>query len=517
MQKNNKEINDLFSFNNDNIDNYLTSADLSLVDELAESINADNWIDFVYADIPVGRYAAYEFLLNYKLNTTNLTANEFEIYKIQISNSLKTLIAGERLFDAIKPDCFLVYHALYSVNHIMSSIAQKRGIPFYSMHAGSHLLHQVSEMTIFRGVQAQYLTNRSAAWFEYRKRPLSLRLVQRVSEHIGELLNATSPWVYSIKSSGRTVSQLKEYFSIDVEQKVLLATMSSADETFAGSIADALPPQQESMFQTQLAWIESLISWAKINPKNVLIIRVHPREFPNKREGVLSVQAKALRLLFVELPPNVKINWPEDNISLHDLLKIVDVGLNSTSTAGLEILLFGIPVIIYDPKQFIAYPRELNCCPQTRDEYFLAVQEALNGGLSLENVYGVYQWLAFRTEVVGIDISDGFQVLALGRFSKLIHKILRKLGLKSTEPSLPGLKDNGRIRLKNKEWLCNAIFKGHESHLLQFVRELPSYTNDDLVNTKKLIKKSLRKLLIPLAHRDQPFLLRIKKLFEDAE
>lgn len=513
-KKNNKEINDLFSFNYDSIDSYLTPADLGLIDELGGSIKADNWIDFTYDSIPVGKYAAYEFLLNYKLNTTNLTTSEFDIYKIQIRNSLKTLIAGERLFDVIKPDRFLVYHALYSVNHIMSAIAQKRGIPFYSMHAGSHLLHRLSEMTIFRGVQAQYLTNRSTAWFEYKKRPLSSRIVKKVSEHIGELFNATSPWVYSVKSTGKNTAQLKEYFSIDAEQKVVLATMSSADETFAGSIADALPPQQESMFPTQLTWIESLIEWAKQYPKIILIIRVHPREFPNKREGVLSVQAKALRILFHQLPSNVKINWPDDDISLHDLLKIVDVGLNATSTVGLEMLLFGIPVIIYDPNQFIAYPRELNCCPQNQNEYFLAIQEAIDSGLSLDHVYGVYQWLAFRSEVVGIDIGDGFQVAQVGRLVKMTQKILKRLGLTSTEPaSLPGLKGSGNISLKNEKWLCHAITNGQESHLMDFVRTLPPYVDADLLQTKKQIQKSLRRLLLPLSRVDQPFLFRVNRLF----
>jgi hypothetical protein len=515
-QNNSKEVNNLFSFNDDSIDNYLTSADLGLISELEKSIDPNNWMDFMYASIPVGKYAAYEFLLSYKINTTKLTVDEFEIYKIQIRNSLKTLIAGERLFDAIKPDRFLVYHSLYSVNHIMGAIAQKRGVPFYGMHAGSHLLHYLSEVTIFRGIQAQYLTNRSAAWFEYKKRPLTSEMVKRVSQHIGELFDAVSPWVYSIKSSGKNTEQLREYFSIDSEQKVLLATMSSADETFAGSIVGALLPQKEAMFPTQLTWIESLIEWVKQNPKNVLIIRVHPREFPNKREGVLSAQVKTLRLLFDNLPPNVKVNWPDDKISLHDLLKIVDVGLNATSTAGLEMLLFGIPVITYDPNQLIAYPPGLNCCPQNQNEYFFAIQKALNLGLSLDHAYGVYQWLAFRTEVVSIDIADGYQVTQVSRFMKITKKILKRVGLKFNENnSLPGLKTPVKTSLKNEKWLCHAILNGQESHLIDFVKTLSPYEDSDFLHTKILIQKSLRKLLLPLSINDQLFSMRVNRLFEN--
>ena len=43
--------------------------------------------------------------------------------------------------------------------------------------------------------------------------------------------------------------------------------------------------------------------------------------------------------------PHLHINLPRDNLSLHDLLKISDVLLNNTSTAGLEASLFGIPVV----------------------------------------------------------------------------------------------------------------------------------------------------------------------------
>ena len=77
-------------------------------------------------------------------------------------------------------------------------------------------------------------------------------------------------------------------------------------------------------------WIKFTVEWVSSRPDLFLIIRVHPREFPNKRESVTSEQAIALSKFFEHLPKNVAINWPSDSISLHDLIRITDVGLNAT-------------------------------------------------------------------------------------------------------------------------------------------------------------------------------------------
>jgi hypothetical protein len=58
------------------------------------------------------------------------------------------------------------------------------------------------------------------------------------------------------------------------------------------------------------------------------------------------------------LPTNIVINWPTDNISLYKLCKLVDVGLNNTSSAGLEMMCFEIPIVEYDRTQLYAYPTD---------------------------------------------------------------------------------------------------------------------------------------------------------------
>jgi hypothetical protein len=84
-----------------------------------------------------------------------------------------------------------------------------------------------------------------------------------------------------------------------------------------------------------------------------LIIRIHPRELPNKRENRTSANAERLRELLVNLPDNVIVNWPEDKLSIYDLLQRVDLVLSAWSTVLLEASLFGCPIIL--PRNPVSY------------------------------------------------------------------------------------------------------------------------------------------------------------------
>ena len=498
------EIKNRFHFTNILIDNFAQDNDADFIAGALSNVDKNNWMRFEYEDIPVGRYAAYEFLLNYKLNKVSFSDVEWRNFFPQLENALKTLVCGRRLLNYIQPDRLTTYNSLYSVNHIMCSIADQMDIPHYTLHAGSHHVYRLSQMTIFKGLNASALLNKSRSWNKFVKIPLSQELINKADLHIKQLLEATSPWVYSVKSQNLKSEELLKFFDVKKGQKVLLATMASADERFAADLIDAMPPYKEPFFKSQINWLEHLIHWANTEKEVIIIIRVHPREFPNKREGVLSAQAIALQETFSEIPSNVKINWPSDNISLHDLVKIVDVGLNATSTAGLELLIFGLPVVIYDTAQLFSYPRELNVCSRSKESYIDDVNTAIRRGWSFDNIYNVYSWIAYRSEVVSIDISDGF-----------VNDYI--ISNDAPDPALRGLLTFQHEPLVNRKWLTYAIESGNESHLDAFVASLPTTTDLSYTAGFEIIKKKTILLLNKLAAGDDLFHQKISKLVDDSD
>lgn len=494
-----------FRFSSINIDEYLIKDDEASIQNIISNICQVDFTGLTLMDIPVGRYALYEFLLHNKLNTLSLTNVEWEEYKIYLYNCLRIAYAGNRIFEDVKPDTITTYNSLYSVNHIFCAIAEQRGIPHYTLHGGNHIKYRYSSMTIFRGYLASSLITRTEPWGKLSKMPISANQVQVVAEHVEELLKAKDPFVYSTASKGESSESLRKYFGIGSEKKVLLATMASADERFAGAMIDVMPPLVEPMFPTQIDWINALTEFVRNRNDLFLIIRVNPREFPNKRDGVLSKQAVQLQNLFVNLQSNVSVNWPHDEISIYSLAKITDVGLNATSTTGIELGMLGVPVVLYDADQLFAYPPEINYVASGPDDYFNKIDVALRQGWSFENVRKVYRWLSYNFQYVAIDISDGLRKPEAPSFcDRVYYDLLRRLNkhrLVERQVLIRRLKKRN-IPVKNSELLSIAIEQNLESHLELINPD--QWVQATLEEETTAIKNQISELFQFIALKDDP-------------
>jgi hypothetical protein len=133
------------------------------------------------------------------------------------------------------------------------------------------------------------------------------------------------------------------------------------------------------LFATQLEWIQALISFVESRQDLYLLVRVHPREFTNKREGKHSQHAELLKKSLNDLPKNVAINWPSDGISMYNLAEQTDVFLNAWSSVGKEMSLLGIPVVFYS-RELAFYPAEINYLGSSLGEYFHEIDLAIKDG-----------------------------------------------------------------------------------------------------------------------------------------
>jgi hypothetical protein len=117
------------------------------------------------------------------------------------------------------------------------------------------------------------------------------------------------------------------------------------------------------------------------------------------------IVGKILALLDTR-PANVSLNLPTDDVSLYDLMQIVDVLLNFRSSAGAELAAFGIPVVVPANRDFFTYPNELNRIGRTEAEYAQQIDEALAGGWSIEQTRRAFRWFAFLFSRVAVDLSE---------------------------------------------------------------------------------------------------------------
>jgi hypothetical protein len=399
-------IRSKFGFRGYSIESRVTPEDRLQIDAIVGNVTRENFLQLSVHGVAVGRYAAYELLLNHKKGNLEFTDAEWEEYRGSLRNSLAALTVGERLFREESPDRVIAYNSLYSVNRAVCMLAERRGIPTYFLHAGGNLARRLETLLMGRHDGVRFYEDMLAFWPKVRDLPCRKDLLAPVTNHIMELLSGRSFFSYS-SARADNADAVREVLRIPYGHKILVATMSSPDERFAAETIGVMRSAESSIFRTQIDWIREVCAWVEAHPHLFLIIRVHPREFPNKREGVTSEHAKLLSQALSELPKNAVVNWPKDQISLYDLADIADVFLNAWSAAGKEMTLLGIPVVAY-AADLLVYPPDLHYIGSSRADYFEKIGQALHDGWSIERARIAYRWCALEYERSTFDLHASF-------------------------------------------------------------------------------------------------------------
>lgn len=414
-----------FGFAGTDIADELSETDVLHVDDIIKDVTPENYLRLNYSGINVGRLALYEFLLNHKKNNLVIEADNWSEYVDALKNTIYSAMASMHIIKREKPDRLITYNSFYSVNHACCIAADTVSVPHYLLHAGGNMAHRMETLTLSRGYSYNF-TTRHPLWRHYRKIPCSQSQMSIVTDHFLALLKAKSVFVYSAPKS-RELVDLRKKFGIAPRQKVLVATLSSHDERFAAVTIGVMPETCALVFSTQVEWVSALTEFVFDRPDLFLVIRVHPREFPNKRESVVSEYARKLQELFVDLPCNVRVNWPSDGISLYDIADIADVFLNSRSTTGMEMSLLGLPVVLYSPDQLYSYPPDLNYVADSRSEYFQQIDRALAHGVDFEFSRFAYRWGVFQYCRTLIDISESYRGKDSGLMTRLINAVCQRI------------------------------------------------------------------------------------------
>jgi hypothetical protein len=393
------------------MDDHVEASDRAAAAAAVAAATTSTWSELMVDDVPLGRYAAYEFLLNHKLVGTHIPDDLFDLYLDQLRMTVTVYFASKRMIAAHRPDHVVVFNRLYSANHAFCAAAEKAGIPTYTLQGGGHVSRRAETMTMYRDAKSLADVFQTAAWQDYRTRPIGAAEVALVGEHFSGLLEGSSAFAYSSAFEASDPAELRKKFGVPEGAPVLLVPMSSEDEINAARLADALPQSsgQVSVFPGQLEWISFLLGYARERPDRHLIIRLHPRMFPNKRENVLSPIVEQLMALLEARPANVSLNLPSDEVSLYDLMQIVDVVLSFRSSVGAELAAFGIPVVVPANADFFTYPEEINLVGADEADYADKIDSAIAAGWSLENTRRSFRWFSFLFTRIAVDFSDSVQ------------------------------------------------------------------------------------------------------------
>ena len=359
--KKNSNFKEKINLNLKYIEDYIENNENDLVNDFMNTVNKDNWTNATFQNIPIGRAALYEIQLRYKLKNLNLSDEIWRIYLTQLKYCVQTIIAARKVLSENNASGVVVYNDLYSLNFAFTSVAKDLKLATYSLHASGPVNDVYSRYSIddHKFKIRQLIDN--PGWNIAKNKPLNFIKIYRISKFLNGLLSAKSFLVYSSRTTQVfRRSNFRSKWNIPKDKKIVLVTLSSYDEVIAELFQNHSLHKNDLISSIDLT--KKIIEFCRSNTDWFFIVRPHPREFSNKRENTNSESGRELLdfLMFQTLPKNMFISLPEHHISLYQLIFVSDFILNLISTAGIESLALGRPVIYMENNLFSAYPRELN-------------------------------------------------------------------------------------------------------------------------------------------------------------
>lgn len=427
--------------------------DLAIADRELLGVTPANLLDWEFQGLKIGKITLHDVLLIRKQDHLEFDpeGDAWRDYKNLARACVILALRFRRYIKQHRAAGLMVYNSHYSVNRIPFAIAEQEGVPTFSMHGGASLRYVWETLMFTRGDIDQHKPACVRNWTTYYKdRRLNSSDVKMVEGHFEELFAGKMAHAYSAPAGSTPCEHLFSKVNPHNNRKVLIAATSSADERFAleQSGIRQIFPREEYLFPTQTEWLAFLISRMRKSQDLALIIRVHPREFPNKREGVTSTNSERLHQLLRDLPDNVMVNWPSDGISFYDLMLRADLIVSCWSSVVLESSLFGCPIVL--PRNPVKYFEIVaDRISSSFDEYWADLNEYARADWQLSRSIKTQRWLwmvqfASNVSLFGPRTRSLAPLAFLMEWMADKHQVLKRYRIPLPQKALNSLRAFGR-------------------------------------------------------------------------
>jgi hypothetical protein len=365
---------------------------------------------FEYAGIRIGELAAADTAVNFKAAEAMAPGSEAaDVRRRYAEGAMLSLHVMEKILRLFRVRC-LVHFNEYAILMGAAMAARRANVPVanitlaYLRGTDQRRIQIIPEALKVLGTQKA-----RELWPEWRQLALPTATVHELGRDSIFRMSGGSVFVYSPLRSGRSENLLSR-LNLSADRKLLVAFTSSVDElraqdrTMRAVGANLFPPVQP--FRDQAEWLDRLIDFVEKRDDLQLVVRVHPREGPNRRDPRTSEHLDMLRARFSGSYRRARMVWPQDPISSYDLAELADVGLTAWSSMGVEMAMCGLPVVLAF-QRYVPYPIGdfLDWHP-TPEGYFELVIRALQQTPSLARIGLAYRWRNLFLFGSAIDFSD---------------------------------------------------------------------------------------------------------------
>jgi hypothetical protein len=426
------ELLDLADFDGFSLGKAITPQIRARANALVDALPDAELAHFALDGIKLGVACLHDLMLSRKLMTDSQLEPRHYLYLRQYLKSVIATYLGMKDFLPRAGFTDILIYGQYAANVALICAAKAAGINWRMIGNVNHLGVDRGRFYIYGSQTRLWLHELIDQWPAWRDLPMAQDEIEETGDDVLMRFGAKSYTTYSpAKTRDDDVfSALK----LDPSRRLVVAFTSSLDEFHAEAFVDDVlgfpVPAPERPFADQIAWLKAIS--AEIAKRNdlQLVIRIHPREDANKREGARSRHLELLRKHLTDLPPHVQVVWPADPVSSYNLMEVADLVQVWTSTVGLESARLGVPVIkIF--RGYESYPEgDFALSAATPQGVLMAMDTALSWAPNLDRLVKAWRYYGYSRFAASIDLRDvvpgaGAQGLAAYRPAKRADELSR--------------------------------------------------------------------------------------------
>lgn len=387
----------------------------------------ENWN---YDGMPVGTWTLNILCNNWLVGDEKLVFNYKEKLYAYLYNILLCIEVFKKIINEINPDIILSNDSFYYPWSILEFIAAKKNIPFYSTWVGG-----LKNKSFYAKGESAALMNLESVWNVFKNREFTLK-ESKAFRYFWEKRPSGKNMILNVCDHNKN-SNLTSDDNLNLNFNKPTVILAS------NVIWDLAALNRNIQFNGMMDWIFNVIDFFIVKQEFNLIIKAHPAEVNKNIPKTKQLIKDEIYKKYKNLSSNICVLGPESNYSLYKLFPYIDLALVYTSTAGIEMVCEGIPVVTAGRSHYIS--KGFTYDTNNKKDFFNIIETLLTTDLHEKNK-DLYKKLAQKFFYLYYFVY--FIDLELFESSVSIDSIL----VKSAYKLLPGV--NSKL-----DYVCDSILK----------------------------------------------------------
>ena len=299
---------------------------------MAETVPADQIAGYVLDGMAVGGHAKAGALRFFARGTLEGEPLGEPVLRRYFEASLITTYAMQALLARERIDVAAFHHGIYVPQGIVGEACRTNDVRVANWVAAYR-----KNCFIFSHHDTYHHTLMDEPTAEWEHLPFDDDQERMILDYLKSRWAGTRDWIWFHEKPDEDIEKLIDAKGID-RSKPIVGCLTNV-------FWDAQLHYPANAFPNMGAWLTETVAWFAEHPELQLLIRVHPAEI----RGTVPARQKAVDELakaFPELPGNVFVVGPEEQVSTYAAMLLCDSVIVYGTKTGVELTSLGIPVIV---------------------------------------------------------------------------------------------------------------------------------------------------------------------------